>query len=392
MTASAFRIRFSTCYALLMIGSGIQLPFLPLWLHAKGLNVSQIAAVVAALMVVRIVGAPVFAFLADHLRNRRIVIQGCALTALLAYLILPFTTGFVQILSVGMIAALFFAPVFPLIEGFSVEGSSAHGLDYGRLRLWASLSFLVGSLLSGALLTKLSALDTIWLIAGAQVLAVIATLMLPPEPPVPAAHHATRIEFGEAVSFLFNSRFTVFLLAASLSNCSHGMLYSFSSVYWASLGFNTMTIGILWACGIIGEVGLFAFSNKIVHHLGVERLLCVGLAGGMVRWTGTALVTSEAGMMAVQFLHALSFACGHLALMHFIRLNVPMPLRNTAQGLYTALAGGVLLSSVTWISGPLFAAFGGWAFLTMAVISATGLVLAVGYIRANPKAVHQLAT
>ena len=33
--------------ALLMIGSGVQLPFLPLWLAAKGLSVESIAAVVA---------------------------------------------------------------------------------------------------------------------------------------------------------------------------------------------------------------------------------------------------------------------------------------------------------------------------------------------------------
>jgi MFS transporter, PPP family, 3-phenylpropionic acid transporter len=324
MTARAFGIRFSTCYALMMMGSGVQLPFLPLWLHAKGLDVSSIAAVVAALMAVRVIGAPLFAYVADHSGNRLLVIRSCAVLALMAYMALPFTNGFWQILPVALVASLFFAPVFPLTEGFSIDGSAAHGLDYGRLRMWASLSFLAGSLISGALLTRLPAESTAWLIAGAQALSVLATFLLPPEPKRSVEHHHTSaLEFGTALKFLFASRFTVFLLGACLANASHGMLYSFSSVHWTSLGFGTMTIGILWACAVLAEVGLFAFSNAVIERIGSPLLLCIGLVGGVVRWSGMAYASGVMSMGALQMLHCVSFACAHLALMHFIRLNVP---------------------------------------------------------------------
>ena len=387
MTAQTFRIRFSACYALLMIGNGVQLPFLPLWLHAKGLPVSQIASVVAGMMAVRILGAPIFALLADRTGNRRAVIQSCAVVALLAYMTLPFTNGFYQILGVSLWGAFFFAPVNPLIEGFGVDASAALGLDFGRLRLWASISFLIGSLVAGALLTRLSPLETVWLIADAQVFSVIATFMLPADPERNGVkHHASAMQFGAALKFLFGSHFTLFLLAASMANSSHAMLYSFSSVYWTSLGFGTFTIGLLWGAAIVGEVTFFATSQKIIHAIGVERLLLIGLSGGIVRWVGTAFITNEYMVLVLQLLHGVSFACAHLALMHFIRAHVPPNLRNTAQGIYAALAGGVLLSSVTWMSGPLYDNFGGKGFLAMAIISAIGLLIAVYYIRSNPTA------
>jgi len=367
-----------------MIGAGVQLPFLPLWLAAKGLSVSQIATVVAAMMAVRVIGAPLFAYVADRSGNRILVIRLCSVLALVAYLTMPFTNSYGQILPVALAAGLFFAPVFPLTEAFSVDASAAHGLDYGRIRLWASLSFLLGSLASGALLISLPHAATVWLIAGAQCFNVVATFLLPPEPKRAVEIPVSSFNFSAALRFLFLSRFTVFLFAASLANASHAMMYSFSSVHWTSLGFSTLTIGVLWACAVLAEVGLFAFSGRVIERLGSPLLLCVGLSGGIVRWVGMALATNVVEMGVLQAMHAISFACSHLALMHFIRLNVPQKLRNTAQGLYAALAGGILLSSVTWLSGPLYQNYGGFAYLGMAIICSLGLILALSYVRLSP--------
>jgi MFS transporter, PPP family, 3-phenylpropionic acid transporter len=385
MTARAFGIRFSTCYALMMMGSGIQLPFLPLWLAAKNLSVAQIASVVAGMMAVRVIGAPLFAYVADHSGRRIAVIRGCAIMALLAYLALPFAVGYSQILIAALLAGLFLAPVFPLTEGFSVDASAAHGLDYGRIRLWASISFLTGSMVSGALLTVLPHSSTVWLIAGAQCFNVLATFLLPPEPKVVHAQDSSPPNFLGALKFLFASRFTIFLLAASLANSSHAMMYSFSSVHWTSLGFGTLTIGILWASAVLAEVWLLAFSNRVVAAFGSPLLLCIGLSGGIIRWVGMAYFSNVFAMGILQALHACSFACAHLALMHFIRLNVPKTLRNTAQGLYAAVAGGVFLSSATWISGPLYQIYGGHAYLGMALICVMGLLFAILYARLSPK-------
>jgi PPP family 3-phenylpropionic acid transporter len=306
---------------------------------------------------------------------------------LLAYGLLCFMGSYHLILGVGMLAAFLFAPVFPLIEGYSVESAARLGLDYGRLRLWASLSFLAGSVVSGALLTVMPPGGTMLLITAAQGLTVIGTFVLPGEAAhAPHPHPASAMDLSAALKFLFASRFTVFLLAASLANCSHGMLYSVGTVRWTNLGFSTFDIGLLWAAAVLAEVVLFFFSNRIVEQVGVERLLCLGLFGATMRWVSMSVATNFYLILALQALHCISFATAHLSLMHFIRMHVPGKLRNTAQGLYTAFAGGLLLSSVSFAAGPLYARLGGMAFMFAAALSAVGLGIALfNLVKLSPR-------
>ena len=385
MTARVFGFRISMAYALMMMGSGVQLPFLPLWLKAKGIDNAGIAIIIAGMMAVRVLGAPLFAWVADHFGNRKLVIQMCAGLAFAAYLLLAISNGFGPITTMALIAGFMFAPVFALTEGFSVDGAAHHGLDYGRLRLWASVSFLTGSLVSGALLTQLDPLSTAWLIALAQGFSFLATLMLPDEP-----QHAPQTEtdgemLGRARDLFFGSSFPLLMLVAALGQSSHAMLYTSSSLHWTSLGFNSFDISLLWVAAVSAEVALLGFSNRLLDALGPSRLLLLGFAGGVLRWVMMASFSNYWLLLASQVLHALTFASAHLGAMHFIRLMVPSDFRNRAQGLYSALSGGVFMATMAWMSGRLYGTWNGQAYYGMALVSLTALVLALVLVRVNPR-------
>jgi MFS transporter, PPP family, 3-phenylpropionic acid transporter len=85
-----------------------------------------------------------------------------------------------------------------------------------------------------------------------------------------------------------------------------------------------------------------------------------------------------------QSLHAGSFGLTHLGTMHYIRESVPDGMRNTVQGLYSALSGGVLLSATMWAAGPLYAGMGGQAYAVMAACGLIAVVLALLLRRLNP--------
>ena len=61
-------------------------------------------------------------------------------------------------------------------------------------------------------------------------------------------------------------------------------------------------------------------------------------------------------------------------------------MRNTVQGLFSVLSGGLLLSATMWSSGPLYGLLGGHAFFVMATYSAIAFGLALILKRVSPRA------
>jgi PPP family 3-phenylpropionic acid transporter len=98
----------------------------------------------------------------------------------------------------------------------------------------------------------------------------------------------------------------------------------------------------------------------------------------VVRWTLTAHVTSLPAFIALQPLHALSFAAAHLGAMHYIAHSVPRQQAGAAQSFYTAGVGGLGLGLASLVSGWLYGTWGGEAYLAMAAIAGLGALLVMG--------------
>src|SRR5437588_4792985 len=61
-----FALRMAMFYAAFFAFNGIQLPYLPVWLEAKGLDARQIGIVLAAPMLMRVVAVPFATRLIDR--------------------------------------------------------------------------------------------------------------------------------------------------------------------------------------------------------------------------------------------------------------------------------------------------------------------------------------
>jgi PPP family 3-phenylpropionic acid transporter len=283
---------------------------------------------------------------------------------------------------------VFTAPISTLTEGFSVDGSAAHGLDYGRLRLWASLSFFLGNIGGGALLLHIPITSLIYLIAVAQGVSALVAFQLPPDPERehPDVESEPPASLSRALKLLVPGTFMVFVAAASLGQASHAMLYTFGPVHWDALGYDKFTIGGFWAISIMAEVALFSFSKSLVNRFGPIMLIMMGISGGVIRWVFMAQDFGLGVTAVLQALHAISFAMVHLGTMHYIRQTVPAGLRNSAQGLYAAISGGIALSGSMWLSGLLYDELLGKTYLVMAAISLVALSFALALRRISPTA------
>ena len=76
---------------------------------------------------------------------------------------------------------------------------------------------------------------------------------------------------------LFRSQvFVIFLLAVSIAQASHALLYGFGSLHWEQLGHSKAMIGILWGIGVVGRGGFFFFSGRLVPRFSPMILILIG--------------------------------------------------------------------------------------------------------------------
>lgn len=387
MQPQALNFRLCFFMSFLFLGLGVQLPFLPLWLADRGLSTAEIAIVLSGQIVIRMFGAPLGTFLADRYGRPIFLVKLGALLCAASYLLMSFMTDFAAIFLVATMAAIFLSPVGPIAENFAIVESTKAGLDYGRQRLWASVSFIIGTLVSGFALEWLATSKAVLLIAVSYAALAVAGLALPDRrPQKPAASDAPAIAVKPAdVLQLFRSMsFVIFLLAISIAQASHALLYGFGSLHWEQLGQSKAMIGILWGIGVSAEVVFFYFSGRLVPRFAPTVLILIGCLAGIFRWTITAFDPALWLLMPLQALHALTFALTHFGTMRYLLLYMPERLRNSAQGLYAACSGGLFMMLATAAAGPLFGAFSGQAYFAMAAMSVAASALAFALLRLNP--------
>lgn len=379
MTASLrAALPFAAFYGAVFLALGIFLPFWPVFLQHRGLSGAEIGVVLALGTWIKTAVNPLTGQLADRSGRRRLVLTGLAGFALLTTSGFHLAGGFWAILVLHLLAFASFQAMIPLGESQAMAAVSARGLDYGRLRLWGSLTFIVAVLGVGELLTARSPELLLWAIMAAFVL-LLAVIPSLPAVKRPEDQHA-RAPLGALAT---QPRFLLFLVVGALLQSSHAAYYALSAVHWKAAGLSTATVGWLWAEGVIAEVLLFAVGGVAVAKLGPVGLLVLAAVAGIVRWSVLGATTMLPALVGVQALHAFTFGAAHLGAMYFIAKSAPAGLHSTAQGVYAAVSGGLGMGLALLAAGAVYDAAAGAAFHAMAVMSLVAGLLALPPLRAS---------
>jgi PPP family 3-phenylpropionic acid transporter len=345
---------------------GIHTPFFPVWLAAKGLDAGEIGIVLAAPMLVRFFVVPVVTRLADRANALPAALILCAFATFAGYVAIVLSSGFVAILITVSLMAVPYSPVMALGDAYALRGiKDRHA--YGPVRVWGSISFIVASVGAGYLFDVMAAKDLILLIVGAVFATALSTLALPSLPP-----HAEEGEAEVSATHLLRQHgFVAILLAASLIQGSHSLYYGFSTIAWKAAGIDGITIGFLWACGVLAEIVLFAFSGRLPPRVGPLTLMGIGAGAAAIRWIAMAFDPPGFTLPVLQAMHGLSFGATHLGTIGYLGSAAPRRLGATAQG-YLYVVMSVVLAVMLGLSGFLYGAFGEMGYLAMALAAGAG--------------------
>lgn len=370
----ALATRLSLFYGALFLNYGVTLAYIPVWLDFRGLSPAEISMITAAPMFLRLIVTPSAAFVSDRtgLHTRATgLLAACALGFIL---LMPHAGGFwpLLVLVAGFLLAT--TTMMPLMETVAMASARTAGVDYGWVRLWGSLSFVVANIAAGLWVDWAGPPAVTAFLTLAALATLSAAMLLPPAPDAQARAARPPLSISDALALVGQRWFLLFVMSASAVQASHGLFYVFGVLHWRRQGLDAGWTGLLWAIAIAVEVLLFARSAAVLKRVSPETLIVMGGLAGIVRWTAMAFDPPLPMLMLLQLLHAFTFAATHLGTMHVIARCVPQAQAGTAQAVIATFTAGVAMGFSMMASGPLYAWGGGHAYLAMAAIACAGLV------------------
>lgn len=370
-------LELAAMFAALFVIYGVQLTYLPVWLNSRGLSPAEISFATSAPTFLRLIVTPGIGFLADRAGAHRLYILGLCWTGLALLLVLSQLTATLPIVLGVIVMLISLQTIMPLTDTLTMRAVRKAGVDYGRIRLWGSATFILASYIAGFTVAAAGPHAIIWLIFAGALLTAAAAQWLPVSQP--AGNGAARpLTPRDMLGLVSDRRFVLFLLCASTAQASHAVFYVFGVLHWRSQGLGAGTIGTLWALSVVAEIVLLWASQHVVR-IGPVPLMLLGCAAGLVRWTAMAFDPPVALLFPLQILHAGTFAATHLGAMHWIARNVPEATAGTAQSFFSTASAGIGMGLAILLAGWLYTSFAGLAYLGMTglcVLAATaGLLL-----------------
>ncbi|SMQ66944.1 MFS transporter, PPP family, 3-phenylpropionic acid transporter [Devosia lucknowensis] len=359
---------------------GVASVFLGIWLSEHGIPADQIGVINALptlglLMLNMIVGR--VADKADDWRSALIVLS---IASALAPLPLYFVSEFWGILLVWALCATSNGLVAPVIDAATVRMTRRNGTDFGVIRAWATVGYIVGAGGLGMLLNTLGsgAFVTLY-VAMVAARAFLAFLLPRFRAPAQKVTLAEPVAAGPVPSSRLRDAlqpwFVLPLLAFALVNSSNSIIGSFGALLWHENGIPSYFLGPLLGFAAVGEAILMFAWRRFGGRVTARNMILVGAIAGLIRFTIMAFNPPVEVLFMTQFLHAFSFGMGYFGVVHFIANWTNEANAAEAQGFANMLNMAMAMLALIAF-GVLVEHFGSHAFFFSTVTS----LLAVGCV------------
>ncbi|MCK6437037.1 MFS transporter [Rivihabitans pingtungensis] len=339
---------------------GVTSPYWGLYLASLGLTPWAIAVLASMPSLARVTAPGFWGWLADRHGQRRRLVRLTTSLAALSFAGLFLDGRFAWLFAVLALAHFFWAAPLPLVDASVLSRTADSPGAYSRVRLWGSIGFVVMSLLVGYLLEFMPMAQLPWVVL-ATLLGLAAFAWRLPDTPSPPARHSQQPFMATLRQPVMRRVYLVTVLMA----VAHGPYYAFYSIGLKAHGWQASQIGWLWTLGVLAEITAFWWMPRILARVSLAQLLRFGLLMAVLRFAViAALPDVPAVMMAMQLLHAFTFATHHTASIGLLHQAAPPEHQAKSQGLYWVLGyglgGGIggLAAGALWPHGQMLAAFG----------------------------------
>lgn len=385
-------VRTGLFYATLFTSGAVSNPFLPIWLSERGIGTAEIGVINAAPIFAMIVINLIVGRLADRASDWRTVIVIGSILAAIPPIFLLFMDSYVAVIILWTLVIVPFQAIAPVVDAAAYRMARRTGMDFGAIRVWGTIGFVVVTLLAGVVLDRLGPQAFIPLLIAVSVIRALMSLGLPlfrapdeymrPMHPIDAPINLLiAIRLGQ----MWRPWFLLTLIGASLLHGSHMMQMGFGALIWAEEGIPGWVIGILWAVAPTAEILAMVFFERITKRFAARHLILLGCIAGAIRWWGFALEPDIWVLVLLQTLHLATVGLTFLGITNFIANWTSEDIAAEAQSFFVMIRQVITVVALLGF-GFLAGSLGAGAFYVASIMSGVGavMVLASLFIM-NPK-------
>lgn len=368
------RRRFQLFYAVQFVGVAIFMPYVALYLTHVGLTGPQLGLLLGSMPLAAFLVQPLWGLLTDIYQIRRTALTaGCFLTAGCAFAF-GLTDQFSWLFLIALVMSVARSPIPPISTALALdhlEKEERHE-DFGSLRLWGSIGFILTSFLIGGLIVGPTIrYITIFYSIDLFLLAIISLTL-------PDAPLKQKANWREGVTLLKREPIlSVFLLGSLIIGMTIGIVNNYLAVYLTEIQATGWIIGVAMGISAMPEIPLMAGVPKMILRWGLPVVLLVGLAALPLRWFLYILIDEPLLVLPTQLLHGVGLTAILVVGVIYVDRLLTRQWRATGQALYTATQFGIGPSLGLFVAGYLYEVGGItslWVFSTLAGLVGLGIV------------------
>ncbi|WP_245807538.1 MFS transporter [Cognaticolwellia beringensis] len=330
---------------------GLVVPFLSVFLDARGFTSLEIGEILAVITAAKIVAPSLWAQLADKSGKQLIIVRVGALLTLICFSLIIWAYSYWPLMFSLAMFSLFMTSILPQLEVMTLNSIRKSAKIYGRIRLWGSIGFIIVAMLSGELIERYSA-EAFSYIGIVILVGLCISTLLSKQPRI--ANKVT-LDNVSIKTKVFNTNFLLFFFAGLMLQMSFGPYYVFFALYLQNLAYSGFLIGLFIAIGVVAEIGIFVFAALFFKSFSLKTLICMSILLTSLRWFVVGhFADSDMALAFSQLMHALSFGLYHSASIAFIQRHFNTNQQSRGQAIYIGGVYGVGGAVGAYVAGILW--------------------------------------
>ena len=268
---------------------------------------------------------------------------------------------------------LFQTPINSMLDSVSLLAADQVKVRFPSIRMFGSLGYAIGAVAFGYLLKIYGSNLTIILALCTIGVSLLFSFFL-------ADFQATlkKFEFRGLLGLLRKKETLVFFLLIMVVSVAHRMNEGFLAIAMREIGADDSVIGYASLASSVSEIPMFFILAKYGHRFREFPLLAVASFIYFIRLGLLSLADEPWMMVALQTMHAITFAIFYITALRCLQALIPDEYRSSGQAVFAVVWSGLAGLIAGTLGGSLYDSFGlSYVFRTGALFALVG---ALGFL------------